>query len=228
MADNNINDPEPPIENSAVGNYDEGKVKTLTSLEHIRQRPGMYVGRMGDGNHQDDAFYVMFKEVIDNSIDEYIMGFGRRIDITLQDTTISVRDYGRGIPLDSVVKAVSILNTGGKFDDKAFKKSVGLNGVGTKAVNALSERFYVCSFRNGECSWASFERGELNDSGKGETKEKDGTMVRFYPDRMMFGDFHYNMDFVETMVKNYSYLKKASPSRSTALPTALRTVCLTL
>ena len=188
--------------------YTDDNIITLEGVEHIRMRPGMYIGRLGNGNNQGDGIYVLLKEVVDNSIDEFAMGFGKQIQIVIEDNEVSVRDFGRGIPLDSVVKAVSILNTGGKFDDKAFKKSVGLNGVGTKAVNALSERFYVCSHRDGECSWATFERGELRDSGKGPTKEKDGTLVRFYPDHMMFGDFHYNMDFVQTMVKNYSYLKR--------------------
>ena len=189
-------------------NYTDDNIITLEGVEHIRMRPGMYIGRLGNGNNPGDGIYVLLKEVVDNSIDEFAMGFGKQVQITVEDGEVTVRDYGRGIPLDSVVKAVSILNTGGKFDDKAFKKSVGLNGVGTKAVNALSERFYVCSHRDGECSWASFERGELKDSGKGETKEKNGTLVRFYPDTMMFGDFHFNMDYVETMVKNYSYLKR--------------------
>ncbi len=188
--------------------YTDDNIITLEGVQHIRMRPGMYIGRLGNGSNQGDGIYVLLKEVVDNSIDEYAMGYGKQVQIRIEDNEVTVRDFGRGIPLDSVVKAVSILNTGGKFDDKAFKKSVGLNGVGTKAVNALSERFYVCSHRGGECSWASFERGELKDSGKGPTKEKDGTLVRFFPDRMMFGDFHYNMDYVETMVKNYSYLKK--------------------
>ena len=188
--------------------YTDENIITLEGVEHIRMRPGMYIGRLGNGNNPGDGIYVLLKEVVDNSIDEFAMGFGKQVQITIENGEVTVRDFGRGIPLDSVVKAVSILNTGGKFDDKAFKKSVGLNGVGTKAVNALSERFYVCSHRDGECSWASFERGELKDSGKAETKEKNGTLVRFYPDTMMFGDFHYNMDYVETMVKNYSYLKR--------------------
>ena len=191
-----------------TNNYTDDNIITLEGVEHIRMRPGMYIGRLGNGNNVGDGIYVLLKEVVDNSIDEFAMGFGKQVQIGIQDNEVSVRDFGRGIPLDSVVKAVSILNTGGKFDDKAFKKSVGLNGVGTKAVNALSERFYVCSYRDGECSWASFERGSLKESGKDVTKEKNGTLVRFYPDTMMFGDFHYNMDFVETMVKNYSYLKR--------------------
>ncbi len=189
-------------------NYTDDNIITLEGVEHIRMRPGMYIGRLGNGNNPGDGIYVLLKEVVDNSIDEFAMGFGKQIQINIEDNEVTVRDFGRGIPLDSVVKAVSILNTGGKFDDKAFKKSVGLNGVGTKAVNALSERFYVCSYRDGECSWASFERGALKDSGKDTTKEKNGTLVRFYPDSMMFGEFHYNMDYVETMVKNYSYLKR--------------------
>ena len=189
-------------------NYTDANIITLEGVEHIRMRPGMYIGRLGNGNNIGDGIYVLLKEVVDNSIDEFAMGFGKQIQITIENNEVTVRDFGRGIPLDSVVKAVSILNTGGKFDDKAFKKSVGLNGVGTKAVNALSERFYVCSYRDGECSWASFERGALKESGKDVTKEKNGTLVRFYPDTMMFGDFHFNMDYVETMVKNYSYLKR--------------------
>ena len=141
-------------------NYTDDNIRTLEGVQHVRMRPGMYIGRLGNGNNPGDGIYVLLKEIIDNSVDEFAMGFGRQIvvDIT-EDNHVSVRDFGRGIPLDSVVKAVSILNTGGKFDDKVFKKSVGLNGVGTKAVNALSESFYVCSYRDGESSWARFERG---------------------------------------------------------------------
>ena len=189
-------------------NYTDAQIVTMEGVEHIRRRPGMYIGRLGDGRNPGDGIYVLLKEIVDNSIDEFAMGFGKQIQITIKDEEVTVRDFGRGIPLDSVVKAVSVLNTGGKFDDKAFKKSVGLNGVGTKAVNALSSSFYVCSFRNGETSWAKFERGELVDSGKGVSKEKNGTLVVFTPDSNMFGDYHYNMDYVESMVKNYSYLKK--------------------
>ena len=189
-------------------NYTDDNIRTLEGVQHVRLRPGMYIGRLGNGNNPGDGIYVLLKEIVDNSIDEYAMGYGKEIRISIQMNDVTVRDFGRGIPLDSVVKAVSILNTGGKFDDKVFKKSVGLNGVGTKAVNALSESFYVCSYRDGECSWARFERGELKESGKGETHEKNGTLVTFTPDKMMFGEYAYNMDFVETMVKNYSYLKK--------------------
>lgn len=189
-------------------NYTDDNIRTLEGVEHIRMRPGMYIGRLGDGKNPGDGIYVLLKEIIDNSVDEFAMGFGKEIRITIDEGSVTVRDFGRGIPLDSVIKAVSILNTGGKFDDKAFKKSVGLNGVGTKAVNALSSSFHVCSHRNGECAWANFERGELKESGKEATREKNGTSVTFTPDSLMFGDFAYNMDYVETMVKNYSYLKK--------------------
>ena len=189
-------------------NYTDDNIRTLEGVKHIRMRPGMYIGRLGDGRNPSDGIYVLLKEIVDNSIDEFAMGFGRQIQIDIADNRVKVRDFGRGIPLDSVVKAVSILNTGGKFDDKAFKKSVGLNGVGTKAVNALSEDFYVCSHRDGECSWARFRCGELTGSGKEPTKEKNGTYVEFFPDAALFKDFNFNLDFVETMVKNYSYLKK--------------------
>lgn len=189
-------------------NYTDDNIRTLEGVEHIRMRPGMYIGRLGDGKNPGDGIYVLLKEIIDNSVDEFAMGWGREIRIDVDPRKVSVRDFGRGIPLDSLVKAVSILNTGGKFDDKVFKKSVGLNGVGTKAVNALSEEFYVRSHRDGLCSWARFERGEFRESGKEETKEKNGTLVQFTPDSLMFGDFEYHLDYVETMVKNYSYLKK--------------------
>lgn len=191
-------------------NYSEENIKTLEGVEHIRMRPGMYIGRLGNGSNQSDGIYVLIKEVIDNCIDEFAMDFGKQVVVNIDESNgrVSVRDYGRGIPLGSVVTAVSVLNTGGKFDDKAFKKSVGLNGVGTKAVNALSKDFYVRSHRNGECSWASFERGRLQQSAQEPTKEKNGTLVEFTPDPEMFGDFHFNMDFVETMIKNYSYLNK--------------------
>jgi len=190
-------------------NYSDDQIRTIEGVDHIRLRPGMYIGRLGDGRNPSDGIYVLLKEVIDNSIDEFSMGFGKQVQIDITDNRkVRVRDFGRGIPLDSVIKAVSILNTGGKFDDKAFQKAVGLNGVGTKAVNALSEDFYVRSCRDGMSSWASFKCGKLQDSGKEATKEKNGTLVEFLPDSTMFKDFSYNMDYVETMVKNYSYLKK--------------------
>ena len=189
-------------------NYTEDNIRTIEGMEHIRLRPGMYIGRLGDGRSPDDGIYVLLKEIIDNSIDEFSAGFGSQVKITIEGGTVSVRDFGRGIPLGKVVDAVSILNTGGKFDDKAFKKSVGLNGVGTKAVNALSSDFYVCSHRDGEFASASFTRGELIESSEGPTKEKDGTLIRFTPDPLMFGEYSFNEDYVVTMVKNYSYLNK--------------------
>ena len=188
--------------------YTDDNIRTLEGVEHIRKRPGMYIGRLGDGKNPSDGIYVLLKEVVDNSIDEFSAGFGKQIDITIEDLkTVTIRDYGRGIPLGSVIKAVSKLNTGAKFDNAVFKKSVGLNGVGIKAVNALSSSFYICSHRDGECSWARFERGELKESGNEATSAKNGTLVTFTPDDLMFGNFSYNLDYVETMVKNYSYLK---------------------
>ena len=190
-------------------NYTDENIKTLEGVEHIRRRPGMYIGRLGNGSNPGDGIYVLLKEIVDNCIDEFSAGYGKQVLITVEEGSVTVRDFGRGIPLGSVVKATSELNTGGKFDDKVFKKSVGLNGVGTKAVNALSEHFYVESFRDGESSWAEYERGELKGSGRKEhVSDKNGTLVTFTPDREMFGQYAFNMDFVETMVKNYSYLKK--------------------
>ena len=188
--------------------YGSDSIITLEWNEHIRRRAGMYIGRTGNGDNQGDGIYVLLKEIIDNSIDEFTMGNGTKIIITVEDGVVTVRDFGRGIPLDKVVDATSKLNTGGKFDDTNFKKSVGLNGVGTKAVNALSESFYVESYRDGMSHHASFTRGVLDDEGDSKTAEKNGTFVRFVPDRLIFGEYAYNMDFVETMVKNYSYLKK--------------------
>ena len=189
-------------------NYTEDNIKTLEWNEHIRRRAGMYVGRLGNGEDQGDGIYVLLKEVVDNSIDEYAMGFGKEIKITIEDKEVTVRDFGRGIPLGKVAEVVSNLNTGGKFDDEAFKKSIGLNGVGTKAVNALSSYFLVESYRDGECAYACFCRGIKTDEGMRPTKEKNGTFVKFIPDTEMFGDFAYNMEYVESMVKNFSYLKK--------------------
>lgn len=189
-------------------NYDDSQIRTLEGVEHIRRRPGMYIGRLGNGNNPSDGIYVLLKEIVDNSIDEFAMGCGKNIIIEIENNEVTVRDFGRGIPLGSVIKVVSVLNTGGKFDDAVFKKSVGLNGVGTKAVNALSQNFYVCSYRDGECSWARFCKGELVESAQESTKEKNGTLVRFLPDEEIFGKFNYNLEFVETLVKNYSYLKR--------------------
>ena len=189
-------------------NYTEDNLKTLEWNEHIRRRAGMYVGRLGNGEDQGDGIYVLLKEVVDNSIDEYAMGFGKSIQIRIEGKEVTVRDFGRGIPLGKVAEVVSQLNTGGKFDDEAFKKSIGLNGVGTKAVNALSSYFYVESYRDGESAYASFCRGEKIDEGRRPTTEKNGTFVKFVPDEEMFGDFTYNMEYVEAMVKNFSYLKR--------------------
>ena len=188
--------------------YNDDSIQTLEWNEHIRRRAGMYIGRLGNGDRQGDGIYVLLKEIVDNSIDEFSMGFGKRIDITIEDKTVSVRDYGRGIPLNKVVDATSKLNTGGKFDDTNFKKSVGMNGVGTKAVNAMSIDFYVASYRDGQCSYAHFSRGILQESAIVPTNEKNGTFIRFTPDEEMFNDYAFRMEFVETMVKNYSYLKK--------------------
>ena len=188
--------------------YNDDAIQTLEWNEHIRRRAGMYIGRLGNGDRQGDGIYVLLKEIIDNSIDEFSMGYGRRIDIAIEDKTVTVRDYGRGIPLNKVVDATSKLNTGGKFDDTNFKKSVGMNGVGTKAVNAMSVDFYVASYRDGQCSYARFTRGTLLEAAIVPSNEKNGTFIRFTPDEEMFNDFSFHMEFVETMVKNYSYLKK--------------------
>ena len=188
--------------------YNDDAIQTLEWNEHIRRRAGMYIGRLGNGDRQGDGIYVLLKEIVDNSIDEFSMGFGKRIDIVIEDKTVTVRDYGRGIPLNKVVDATSKLNTGGKFDDRNFKKSVGMNGVGTKAVNATSSDFYVASYRDGQCSYAHFCRGELLENAIEPSAEKNGTFIRFTPDRELFGDFSFRMEFVESLVKNYSYLKK--------------------
>ncbi|MBQ9337874.1 MAG: type IIA DNA topoisomerase subunit B [Lentisphaeria bacterium] len=208
MADNSkINEPDLPIEeNSSTAGYGEGDIKTLTSLEHIRQRPGMYVGRMGDGTHQDDAIYVMLKEVIDNSVDEYMMGFGKRIDITLNDTTITVRDYGRGIPLGKVVDCVSKMNTGGKYNSGGYYGTIGLNGVGTKAVNALSGNFLVRSVRDGKFKEAEFESGKLIREKDGKTDDRNGTLIRFSPDPKLFPKITIKQEFVEHRLWMYAYL----------------------
>ena len=188
--------------------YNDDAIQTLEWNEHIRRRAGMYIGRLGNGDRQGDGIYVLLKEIIDNSVDEFSMGFGKKIDIVIEDKTVTVRDFGRGIPLNKVVDATSKLNTGGKFDDTNFKKSVGMNGVGTKAVNAMSADFYVASYRDGQCSFAHFTCGELLESGIVPSTEKNGTFIRFTPDEEMFNDFSFHMEFVESMVKNYSYLKK--------------------
>ena len=189
-------------------NYTDDNIRTMEGVEHIRKRPGMYIGRLGNGDDQGDGIYVLLKEVVDNSIDEFSMGFGKQIQVSVTEKEATVRDFGRGIPLNSVVKAVSVLNTGGKYDTKGYKKSVGLNGVGLKAVNALSEYFYVESYRDGMSSFAEFRLGKMTDSGQRPTKEKNGTMVKFVPDDHLFVGYTFQMEIIESMMKNYSYLKK--------------------
>ena len=186
--------------------YTEENIRHLSDMEHVRTRPGMYIGRLGDGSQAEDGIFLL-KEVIDNSIDEFKMGAGKRIDIQLEDNLrVSVRDYGRGIPLGSLVDAVSMLNTGGKYDTKAFKKSVGLNGVGAKAVNALSSRFVARSVRDGQMREAVFERGELKSDRTGDTDEENGTFIFFEPDHTLFLNYHFRPEFIETMLRNYTYL----------------------
>jgi topoisomerase-4 subunit B len=191
-----------------TADYDESKIKTLSSLEHIRLRTGMYIGRLGDGSNPDDGIYVLVKEVIDNSIDEFIMGNGKQIDIVLKNNQVTVRDYGRGIPLGKIVECVSVINTGAKYNNDVFQFSVGLNGVGTKAVNALSSHFRVMSVRDGKCAEAIFERGVLKSERKGSVKPdvKNGTLVEFIPDEKIFSDYEFNLEFLQKRVWNYAYL----------------------
>jgi topoisomerase IV subunit B len=187
--------------------YDESKIKTLSSLEHIRKRPGMYIGRLGDGTNPDDGIYILLKEVVDNGVDEFIMGAGKRINIFIDETgMIQVRDFGRGIPLGKIVDCVSTINTGAKYNTDVFQFSVGLNGVGTKAVNALSQFFRVTAYREGKFASAEFARGELINQDRGETKEKDGTLVEFMPDKDMFPDYVFDQQFIEKRLWRYAYL----------------------
>ncbi|MBX2891185.1 MAG: type IIA DNA topoisomerase subunit B [Saprospiraceae bacterium] len=187
--------------------YTEEEIKTLEWREHIRLRPGMYIGKLGDGSSPEDGIYVLLKEVLDNAIDEYAMGYGRTIDVTINEEGVTVRDYGRGIPLGKVVDVVSKINTGAKYDSKAFKKSVGLNGVGTKAVNALSEYFKVAAVREGQMKWAEFQFGNLKKESKLEpTKEENGTLIVFKPDNGMFRHFRWVNEYVEQQLWNYAYL----------------------
>ncbi|WP_128332044.1 DNA topoisomerase IV subunit B [Apibacter sp. HY039] len=187
--------------------YTEENIKTLDWQEHIRIRPGMYIGKLGDGSSPDDGIYILLKEIIDNSIDEYVMGEGKRIDISLEDTRVKVRDYGRGIPLGKMVDAVSKMNTGGKYDSRAFKKSVGLNGVGTKAVNALASFFRVKSVRDGVTRVAEFSKGILTEeSPESDTKERRGTEISFEPDASIFNNFKFRREYIDKMLKNYVYL----------------------
>ena len=188
-------------------NYDESKIRHLKDMDHIRLRAGMYIGRLGDGSHADDGIYVLLKETIDNSIDEFNEGFGKRIEVDItNDTTCAIRDYGRGIPLGSLVPAVSQLNTGGKYDTSVFTASVGLNGVGLKAVNALSERFIARSVRDGKMHEVTFERGNLVDDVYADTEEENGTYISFTPDPTLFKHFSYHSETVEFMLRNYTYL----------------------
>ena len=193
--------------NTNANNYGDDAIVTLSPREHIRLRPGMYIGKLGDGSHADDGIYVLIKEVVDNSVDEFIMGAGHRIDITVEDNVVSVRDYGRGIPLKSLAAAVSEMNTGGKYGGTAFKKTVGLNGVGVKAVNMLSSAFTARSVRDGEARTVTFSQGiEQSDRWESGVGEKNGTFISFRVDEEIFGSYSYNMEYVEQMVRNYTYL----------------------
>jgi topoisomerase-4 subunit B len=189
-----------------TSNYTEENIKSLDWREHIRLRPGMYIGKSGDGSSPDDGIYVLLKEVIDNCVDEFVMGEGKIIDIVINDDYVSVRDFGRGIPIGKVVDVVSKMNTGGKYDTRAFKKSVGLNGVGTKAVNALSSNFIVASTRDGKTKSAEFKLGVLSDEKLDNTEDKNGTYVEFTPDQSIFKNYRYRIEYVEKMIKFYVYL----------------------
>src|SRR6186713_1682685 len=192
---------------STMFDYDESSIKSLDWREHIRLRPGMYIGKLGDGSSKDDGIYVLVKEVMDNCIDEHMMGYGKSIDIKITDQRVVVRDYGRGIPLGKVVDVVSKINTGAKYDSGAFQKSVGLNGVGTKAVNALSNYFKVQAFRDGQTKLAEFKKGILfNDPRLGKTEEKNGTVVEFEPDNTMFKHYHFIPEYLEDLMWNYAFL----------------------
>lgn len=190
-----------------IENYSEDSIQTLDWKEHIRRRPGMYIGKLGDGSYSDDGIYVLLKEVMDNSVDEFMMGFGKKIEVSVENGKVFVRDYGRGIPLGKLIDAVSKMNTGAKYDSKAFKKSVGLNGVGVKAVNALSYKFTAQAFRGGEVKRAEFSRGELSLENEIEpSHEKNGTYIEFIPDSEIFGSYAFREEFIEDLLKNYSFL----------------------
>ena len=202
MAEENIIIPQ-----EEVVTYDDSNIRHLSDMEHVRTRPGMYIGRLGDGSLPEDGIYVLLKEVIDNSIDEFKMKAGDRLEITIDDNLrVSVRDYGRGIPQGKLIEAVSVLNTGGKYDSKAFKKSVGLNGVGVKAVNALSTHFEVASYRDGKVRRATFERGILQTDTTDDTQDENGTYIYFEPDNTLFKEYSFHDDIVENMLRNYTYL----------------------
>ena len=206
MEENNKNIP-PQNEVSTTVEYTDDNIRHLDDMEHIRVRSGMYIGRLGDGQQNDDGIYVLLKEVMDNSIDEFKMGAGKKIEVTIEDSLrVSIRDYGRGIPQGKLIEAVSKLNTGGKYDSKAFKKSVGLNGVGIKAVNALSSHFEVASFRDGKVRRATFEKGQLLKDTTEDTNEENGTYIFFEPDDTLFVGYKFLNQFVETLLRNYTYL----------------------
>lgn len=201
-------DPNAKQPQKAVAEYTDDKIKHLDALEHIRLRSGMYIGRLGDGSNQNDGIYILLKEIIDNSIDEFIVGFGNRIDVSIKENRVTVRDFGRGIPLGKVVECVSEINTGGKYNDDVFQFSVGMNGVGTKAVNALSSYFRVVSVRDGKCTEAIFEKGKLQSQRTGSLKnpQPNGTYFEFVPDTEIFGKYSFNMEYVEKRMWNYAYL----------------------
>ncbi len=190
-----------------AGSYNEDSIKSLDWKEHIRMRPGMYIGKLGDGSAFDDGIYVLIKEVMDNSIDEFMMGAGKKIEVNVKEGSVSIRDYGRGIPLGKVVDVVSKINTGGKYDSEAFKKSIGLNGVGTKAVNALSTAFKVTSYRDGQCKTVEFTRGEIIKEHKlSKSDEPNGTYVEFRPDDTIFKKYHFVHEYIDRMIWNYAFL----------------------
>ena len=190
--------------------YTDDNIKTLQWWEHIRRRPGMYIGKLGDGTYQDDGIYVLIKEVLDNSIDEFMMGSGKKIEVTINnESEVTIRDYGRGIPLGKVVDVASKINTGGKYDSSAFQKSIGLNGVGIKAVNALSTSFIIESIREGQKKRVEFSKGlVVNEYELEPTKEKNGTRVLFVPDNTIFENYRFHDDFIIAMLKNYTYLNR--------------------
>ena len=190
----------------AENQYTEDSIRSLDWKEHIRLRPGMYIGKLGDGSSHDDGIYILLKEVVDNCIDEYVMGYGKNIEVSVRGKKVTIRDYGRGIPLGKVIDCVSKINTGGKYDSKAFKKSIGLNGVGTKAVNALSDYFKVQSVRGGQTKVVEFQKGEVAlDEEIQESSVRKGTRVSFIPDESIFGNFRYVNEYVEKMMWHYAY-----------------------
>src|SRR5689334_18057248 len=197
----------PAKETTNLFEYNEESIKSLDWKEHIRLRPGMYIGKLGDGSSPDDGIYVLVKEVMDNCIDEYTMGYGKAVDLTIDGKTVTVRDYGRGIPLGKVVDVVSKINTGAKYDSKVFQKSVGLNGVGTKAVNALSDYFKVASHRDGRMKEAEFSKGILiKEQKEARSTEDNGTVVTFIPDDSVFKNFHFIPEYLEKQIWNYCFL----------------------